>query len=209
MENTPPAKPTAPLRDAHGRFIKKDGTSSPHTNPLEHLAKVSKSPLKHSEDDTLVDVHVNNPLKKITQLLEEIKKQKAFAFTIKGSLGIAGIALVLTTFGILGGTKAFCSKGNQTHLGFIRPLLLTQNASQNPWLTRLQNFWQFLNGQEVISGKKTPQFILVETTGTIYHLLDLPAQLNLARETSYLVTGNLDSCSQTITVSSPQAVEPY
>jgi len=36
------------------------------------------------------------------ELLQDIKKQKAFSFTLKGSLGIAGVALALGMFGIFG-----------------------------------------------------------------------------------------------------------
>lgn len=73
-----------------------------------------ESPIRVEEtkdDDTLINVHVGNPLEKIVKLLEQLKKQKAFSFTIKGTLGLAGIALFITAFGIFGGTKAFCSRG--------------------------------------------------------------------------------------------------
>ncbi|MDO8658298.1 MAG: hypothetical protein Q7K55_06155 [Candidatus Levybacteria bacterium] len=77
---------------------------------------------KTEDKDTLIDVHVNNPLKRIVELLQDIKKQKVFSFSVKGSLGIAGIALVLTGIGIFGGTEAFCSKGAQSHIGTIKAL---------------------------------------------------------------------------------------
>src|SRR5438046_1279755 len=73
-------------------------------------------------DDDILDVHIGNPLYKITKLLEEIKKQKAFSFTLKGSLGIAGVVLAFTFLGVLGAGNVLCSKGVQSEIGVVQIL---------------------------------------------------------------------------------------
>jgi hypothetical protein len=65
---------------------------------------------------------VGNPLHKIVELLQDIKKQKAFSFTLKGSLGIAGVALALGMFGIFGAGNLLCEKGTQKEIGVIKTL---------------------------------------------------------------------------------------
>lgn len=66
-------------------------------------------------------------------MLEDIKNQKAFTFTLKGSLEIMGVALVIGSFGIFGGTRAFCEKGVQTKQGVIKSLNY-QDAQKNTWI---------------------------------------------------------------------------
>jgi len=43
-------------------------------------------------EDDILDIHIGNPFRRIIALLEDLKKQKAFSFTLKGSLGIAGLS---------------------------------------------------------------------------------------------------------------------
>jgi len=87
-------------RDDKGHFIhvEKPSPEQPQ-NPQppqepQHQNPVSKFLSDHTRydksQDDLLDVHVANPLRRIAQLLEDIKRQKAFSFTLKGSLGLAG-----------------------------------------------------------------------------------------------------------------------
>jgi len=78
-------------RDEHGHFAEKEFSPSAPSNPsvTSALKKLISPTLSKTEDqDTLIDVHVSNPLKRIVELLQDIKKQKAFSFTLKGSLGL-------------------------------------------------------------------------------------------------------------------------
>ena len=84
------------MRDAKGHFAK----SSPTAKFLNGLVSSSSNV---SNDQTLVDIHVNNPLHKIVELLQDIKTQKAFSFTLKGSVGLAGIAVAFAVVGIFVG----------------------------------------------------------------------------------------------------------
>src|SRR3990167_9464453 len=95
---------------------------TPSKNPISNFLRNNTSVSKTKDDSTLLEIHIGNPLRKITQLLEEIKKQKVFSFTLKGSLGIMGVALALSVFGIFGGSKMLCDKGIQTQVGMIKEL---------------------------------------------------------------------------------------
>lgn len=125
-------------QDARGHFIQKDSlpsSSQDHTSSaslVDALIPHGISVDKKATDDTLLDVHLGNPLRRITKLLEEMKKEKAFSFSIKDSLGEAGIVLVLGTFGFLGGTRALCSKGTQSHIGMLKQLQEIDAVDQIP-----------------------------------------------------------------------------
>lgn len=82
-------------RNEHGHFITLPDTQPTHDkNILSRFLHNNSNVSKIADDNTLIDVHIGNPLRRISQLLENIKKQKAFSFNIKGSLGLAGILLV-------------------------------------------------------------------------------------------------------------------
>lgn len=168
-------------------------------SPLHNAIQISQT----DDENTLVDVHVNNPLKKITKLLEEIKKQKAFSFTIKGSLGIAGIALVITSFGIFGGTKAFCTRGIQTETGTFKILKIADDHDAPlPFIDQVKGLlWNV---------EKDPgnRMVLIKQNTDILHITRLSkADARKISGKKIYVTGEYDACSQTIALSDAQAVE--
>ena len=175
-----------------------------HDHPLSFFFKKNTTVHKSKDDDELIDIHVGNPLKKITQLLEDIKNQKAFTFTLKGSLGIMGVALVIGTFGVFGGTKAFCEKGVQTKAGMTKQLIYLEEE-RNSWV----DFVPILNS--FFPHRLIKRTVLLAMDNTIYTLRLSPTaqaalQAQIAASSSY-ITGSLDSCSNTITVESPNGIE--
>lgn len=197
----------------HGHFAPKSHTPAPppasdHTNPvISFLRKESDVSTTH-DDKTLLDVHIGNPLRRISDILEEIKRQKAFTFDIKGSLGAAGIVLVLTTFGIFGGTKAFCLKGEQFHIGRLTILNLPVEPPNNSLVAKLDRVWQAAKGQELPSEKVTKRFLLIEQNQTIYSLIGVP-NIPIIEDISYIARGEVDTCSQTITLKSPEDLQAH
>ena len=203
-------------RDDHGHFIHSvsptpmqpplTSSSPPHSAAATALPGIQIE--KTSDDNTLVDVHVNNPLKKVVALLEEIKNEKAFSFSIKGSLGLAGIAVVLTTFGIFGGSQVLCSKGVQSHIGTMR-VLQAVDGVDNPLLTKIADAYNALMGKEV-SPRTTNRVVLIKKDNSVIHLAFSGFSFGSVPEIKQsIVTGEYDSCSQTMTVKDPKSIEAY
>jgi hypothetical protein len=200
--------------DTHGRFTHVD---EPHPLQPPHIPLSSnKIPgveiHKTSDDNTLVDVHVNNPLHKVVQLLEDIKKQKAFSFDIKGSLGVAGIFLVLTTFGIFGGTRAFCSKGEHSHIGRVVVLTMVEEQSEPALVERMVNAWNVLMNPTTPTPPTIPthKVVLVQSDKAVYHLIGIPVEtVKAILNQQSIVTGEVDACSQTIKVEDSSSIQPY
>lgn len=183
-------------RDSKGHFIHVDKSVTPlapeHHDPLVSFLHDETS-IKKSSNDELIDIHIGNPLRKITTLLEEIKKQKAFSFNIKGSLGVAGIALVIGTFGIFGGTKALCSHGIQTKIGYVKTLKFQEKNN----LT----FWEKIPILSYLVPKNTEgRVILIEENGNAVRLAGNSQNTSVSPEIPVIATGEFDSCSSTITL---------
>lgn len=142
-------------RDNQGHFVKagqpqtsqESPTNAPTGSPetqakpagnaiWRFFAKYANS--SKSQDD-LIDAHIGNPFVKIMTLLEEIKRQKAFNFTLKGSLGIMGVVLTLSVFGIFGGGQILCDRGTQVEIGTVRQLQVSQEDPPLRFLSSLRS----------------------------------------------------------------------
>ncbi|OGH37980.1 MAG: hypothetical protein A3B44_03435 [Candidatus Levybacteria bacterium RIFCSPLOWO2_01_FULL_38_21] len=190
-------------RDNEGHFIH---IEEPELNeaPKDPISKfIGEHTSYHKTQDDILDVHVGNPLRKITELLVDIKKQKAFSFTLKGSLGIMGVALALSVFGIFGGGKILCDKGVQTQIGVIKTLnVYDSDLSAIPVLSLFLNYF---NSKEIHQ-----RTVLVKNDESVMRL-PFSKEVNFTQYQNLriIATGNYDSCSQTLTVSDPNSLEIY
>lgn len=195
-------------RDAHGHFVSApDSNPSRPQNALSRLFTKNTAVANTHDDDTLIDVHVGNPLRKITKLLEELKRQKAFSFTLKGSLGIMGVALALSLFGIFGGSKMLCDKGTQSHIGNIQVLQATEvETSQVPLIGPLIDFSSRFSKPKQIRQR----VILVKSDSQTIHIpYTVGVPLLQYQGQTVIVTGRYDSCSQTLILQNPEGIEIY
>lgn len=203
-------------RDEEGHFIHTDQTQP----SSEASAKADQNPISKffsehthyskSQDD-LIDLHIGNPLRRIALLLEDIKRQKAFNFTVKGSLGIMGVILTLSIFGIFGGGQILCDRGTQVEIGTVRQLQITQEdpSSGIPVLSQILDYFR--------PKQMRPKFVLIKNDETVIQL-PYSNKVDFAGFTNpvfpqisekVIATGNYNSCSQTLTIKSPSALEPY
>lgn len=200
------------LRDEEGQFISKEEAERRdkelvERTPVEHFAHNTTHFKELKDDKTLIDLHVGNPLRRITELLEEIKKQKAFSFTLKGSLGVAGVVLVLTTFGVFGGSQMLCNKGTQSIMGYVRVLQAPEIEKSNvPVLGPVIDFYSvwFTTPKP---REKFRTILITQDSQTI--------NLPYSRFVNYLpyvsqniiATGNYDSCGKTLKITDPVNIE--
>ena len=186
-------------RDEEGHFIENIKKSAKET--LSHL---EKNVDYNKKQDDLLNVHVGNPLKRVTDLLEDIKRQKAFAFTLKGSLGLAGVAIALSVFGIFGGSKMLCDKGTQTEVGIIRILNVQEAEDSNvPILGFIIDSIKETLGTQTLHNR----VILQPGSGST---INLPHSGKLSvqgfKDREVFVTGKFDECSRVLKPENIEAI---
>lgn len=187
-------------RDKSGHFMKAKQANSGNfiTSLFKDNVSVSKSQGK-TDDETLVDIHVNNPLHKIVELLKDIKKQKAFSFTLKGSVGIVGVAVVLVGGGILGGSRIVCNKGTQARIGEVHVLAYSQPAvSSQPIRDKIKALF----GKAATATPVEAKWVILVDSGNNAIRLLAKSQTYLEAFAGHTVTavGDLNSCNQELTV---------
>lgn len=189
-------------RDEKGKFIKIPDVL-PSKNVLENFLLSHTGNYKNQDD--ILDIKIGNPLGRIVKLLEEIKRQKAFSFTLKGSLGIAGVVLTLSLFGLFGGSQILCNKGIQTHVGEVKSLNYKEIIEkQVPIIS-------FLIGLTSSPSKSIKnRVVLVKYDfSTLY--LPYSENIDLEKYTgkSVVATGNFNSCTNTLTINDANAIEDF
>lgn len=200
------------IRDSEGHFIHTERSEVP--SAVEGQNPISQFLSQHSHydktQDDLLDVHVGNPLQKIVTLLQDIKKQKAFSFTLKGSLGITGVALALGVFGVFGTGQILCDKGVQSEIGTIK--ILSVKEEQAP-LPVIGSFISLIPPISPISQNLHNRIVLIKNNETVIFLFPTSPiiQKSLTSYNNYpiIATGNYDSCSQTLTINNANGLEIY
>lgn len=188
-------------RDSHGHFIhiEKPGTPQKPQDPISKFMKEHTSYSKNQDD--LLDIHVGNPLRKIVELLQEIKQQKAFSFTLKGSLGIAGVALTLGVFGVFGGGQILCERGVQSQIGTVKILNATDNPPQNILKSLINNFKspEVHNRVVLVKNDYSVVSLILNNSSLIIPYTDMPV----------IATGNYNSCSQTLSITDNKDIQIF
>ena len=189
-------------RDEKGKFISvpdyKSGKSTLERFLLSHTGN-------YKDQDDLIDIRIGNPLGRIIALLEDIKKQKAFSFTLKGSLGVAGVVLVISMFGLFGGSKVLCDKGLQTEIGTIKVLNAREIYSREiPVLSYLINY---LSPSKKFIKNRT--ILVVLNNSTLYipfsENIDISPYINRV----VYATGEYNSCNRTLEIDDPSYLEIF
>lgn len=187
-------------RDERGHFISVPTAAEEGTKLVKEFLASHTGNYKDQED--LLDIRIGNPLRRVIELLEDIKNQKAFSFTLKGSLGIAGVVLLISAFGLFGGDKIICDRGTQTEIGTIRILEAREIYSKNNSLI------QKLLGVEP-QKKIVNRTVLIQGGATLYIPYSENINFSTYSNQQVIVTGNLNSCSNTLTLDDPQGMEIF
>ena len=199
----------AQITDSQAKAVK-DEERNKEEEPGNHISKFFSDHTHVSKaKDALIDLRIGNPLKRITELLEDIKRQKAFNFTLKGSLGIMGVFLTLSIFGIFGGGQILCDKGTQVEIGTIRQLQVLEedSSSKIPVLSQILDYFTIK--------QKRFKYILIKSDDKVIQL-PYSIRVDLAKFTNpinpqlnqkVIATGNYDSCSGTLTIKDPASIE--
>lgn len=189
-------------RDEKGHFISLPDIKSAK-NPLEKFLISHTGNYKDEED--LLDIRIGNPLRRVIALLEEIKRQKAFSFSLKGSLGLAGVVLAISLFGIFGGGRMICDKGTQSLVGTVRVLNEREIYSKPvPLITYLLEL--VASPQKQI---KNRMILIKNDLETVY--LPFSEELDISKFSNLpvIATGNYNSCLHELTVIDKDSIETF
>lgn len=191
-----PLDPKAPLKhpqDEHGHFIHKDPGQK--MGGLLHTSETD-------DDSTLVDVRVANPLHRIAKLLQDIKSHQSTTVSMRFTIPLIALPIVLLVAFQLGRAQTSCSPLFSTQTGIVRLLSLEVPKENTSWFGRVFNY---LPGnskpQKTVTFTRENRAVLMTSDGQTLTLLPA-AGVKLApfANQGVIVTGDYSACNRVITV---------
>lgn len=177
---------------------------------LEILSSLIKA--KETEDDsTLIDIKVTNPLKRIYELLQDIKKHQSTTFSLRFTIPLIALPIFLFVAFQLGRSSYVCTQEFTSKKGIIKITKVDIPTRQDGFLTRL---WNNL-GAPVISSMSSnyvteERMLLDNQTGSIIQVISAKAiDVQKYKDQAVIITGTYSSCTETITLNSENNITLY
>lgn len=184
----------------HGHFTTKDPVA---VGGLLHTVT------EDSNDDTLVDVHVNNPLHRITKLLQDIKAHQSTTVSLRFTIPLIALPIVLLAAFQLGRFQTSCSPVFASQLGTVRILSLEMPKTDQSWYAKLVSFIPGNFGiPKTIGFTREDRSILLTPDGQTLTLLPgLGVKLFSFDQKNVIVSGEYSACNKALTVDSAANVQ--
>ncbi|MEN9407019.1 MAG: hypothetical protein RLZZ455_235 [Candidatus Parcubacteria bacterium] len=179
-------------RDENGHFIKSS------------LLNIAEN--KTANDETLVDVKVTNPLRKITQILQQIKHKQSTVVDFKFTIPLVALPLfMLLAFSLGKSGGVMCGGNTQTKLGLLYTLRTSDTPPQGIMAVTKRNLATnipFLAPFLITNTDTTiNRQILIQrdnTAITIENPNNIPLTTYNTRQV--FVTGKVNTCESTISI---------
>lgn len=187
-------------RDASGHFLPKDRrikTSVKTSGGVNVLSKLFKK--EEAEDDALVNLKVSNPLKKIINILQELKAKQATTVSLRFTIPLIALPVAFLIAFQLGRSQANCISNYSSRPGTLKIIPVSTNTNLIPYLPDIFNI-----RQKVFEEKA----LLVNNNETISILGNAP-NLKQFENQPVIVTGNYSSCEQTISLDFSENIKRY
>lgn len=196
-----PADPAAAKHphDTHGHFISKE----PQVTGLLRATTTD-------DDTTLVDVKVSNPLRKITQILEQIKAHQSTTVSLRFTIPLIALPIVLLAAFQLGRIQTTCSPVFSSQSGTLQVLSLQIPVKETSWYTPFLNLipGNFVT-QKTTGFTSENRAVLLTSNGDTITLLSSGAEnFSPYNHAQVIVSGEYSACNKAITVDHPSNLQP-
>ena len=167
---------------------------------------------KETEDDaTLIDIKVTNPLKRIYELLQDIKKHQSTTFSLRFTIPLIALPIFLLVAFHLGRGSYVCTQEFTSKKGIIKIVNIDVPVVNENFFS---NLWVKL-GLPDTDGTSTlyttnDRVLLDSQTGEIVQVLTAKAiDINKYQDRNVIVSGTYSTCTHTMTLNSENNISIY
>lgn len=196
-------------RDAKGHFVKAEtDIKTPLDSSNSLRAGALSSPSADSSEDNIVDVKVRNPLKKITKILEDIKKHQNTSFAIKFSIPLIALPVFLFIVFQLGRAQTACVESFSSKKGEFQVIEVLVPKENPGFFSRIFSFFPSIPNltpkSELVPEKRA---ILTDSEGSTFNVI-YPAGflVEVYSGQEVVITGNISACTNTIALDTLQNI---
>ncbi len=177
---------------------------------LEILSSLIKA--KETEDDsTLIDIKVTNPLKRIYELLQDIKKHQSTTFSLRFTIPLIALPIFLFAAFQLGRGSYVCTQDFTSKKGVIKLTKVDIPTRQDGFLNKL---WSNVGAPAISStssGYVTEERVLLDSQmGDIVQVLSTKAiDMQQYKDQTVIISGIYSTCTHIMTLNSKNNITIY
>lgn len=200
VESNDPSQP----RDNKGHFATNKAKSTGSANILSHLIHTGEG----HDDTTLIDVKVTNPLKRIVEAIQDLKKHQSTTFSLRFTIPLIALPIFLLVAFQLGRVQTACNQAITSKVGTVKNVTVQIPQENANWFSWIWTFFPSLpklgTNEPLVSEERT---VLINSQGETLMVLHHPA-LNLKpfENQTVLLTGKFSACSSVITLESEKNI---
>ena len=174
-----------------------------HSGPVEVLSSLIHTS-EAEDNDTLIDIKVTNPLKRIYTLLQDIKKHQSTTFSLRFTIPLIALPVFLFVAFQLGRGDYLCNQKSTSKIGMVKNISVDVPLDGTKEYSFIWNFLPFLPGGKPQTTYKPEKRVLLLSEGKepiqIIHTLDIDFTNYQGQNT--VITGFYSECTNVMTVNS-------
>lgn len=164
----------------------------------EALSKFS-SIKETTDDETILDIKVHNPLKRIAKLLEDIKRHQTTTISLRFTIPLIALPVVLFVVFQIGRAQSLCAQTFTTQRGMIQVVSLKVPAKSPSPLQLVLSFFPAIP-KPTTDLVDQDRAILLTNSEVIHIVHSSDLDLMPFRGESVLLTGNYSACTRSMTL---------
>lgn len=186
-------------RGSSDKLIKSKEKTSGALNLLSNFISTGES----DDPSALIDIKITNPLKRIYELIQEIKKHQATTFSLKFTIPLIALPIFLYAGFQVGKGQGICQQVTTSKVGVIKNIMaeLPQNT---------QNFLNISWPGTSVKYAVENRTLLVDLNGESISVLN-PKKIDIGKYSNQnvIITGLYSSCAGIITVVSDKNISAF
>lgn len=195
---------TKQQRDASGHFIplKPKVKLSGQSDLLSNLIHTEKE----KDDSSLINVKVNNPFEKIIRYLKDIRDKQNTTVSMKFTIPLVALPVAILLAFQLGRYQSQCVNYFSSQTGTIENINIVRKVAPDNWVLKLLGYLPGL-GEVYLKAELLNQPILIVSPERSI-LIDNKTKSTLEgfSKNQVIVSGDYNSCSQTLTLDSAENI---
>ncbi len=157
-----------------------------------------------SNEETILDIKVHNPLKRITQLLQDLKKHQTTTVSLRFTIPIIALPIVLFVAFQIGRAQTLCAQTFTTQAGTVQVLQVKVPRAAPTALSLVLSFFPSVPQPTADLIDQERAILLLPSSEVVHIIHPRTVEVFPFVGQSVLLTGNYSACTRSITLDHQQ-----
>lgn len=157
-----------------------------------------------SNEETILDIKVHNPLKRITQLLQDLKKHQTTTVSLRFTIPLIALPIVLFVAFQIGRAQTLCAQTFTTQAGTVQVLQVKVPRAAPTALSLVLSFFPSVPQPTADLVDQERAILLLPSSEVVHIIHPRTVEVLPFVGQSVLLTGNYSACTRSITLDHQQ-----